>query len=133
MGTSFGPSLLSDQRSALQANEDRVLHQLKGQQASGDSSKIEKGAKEFEAMLLSTWMQQAEQSMASVPGADDEEMAGKDQMMSLGVQSVSTALAASGGIGIAKMIAQSMHRMIPEGDSKQIQNEGHTQKPHGKI
>ena len=84
-------------------------------------------------MLLSTWMQQAEQSMASVPGADDEEMAGKDQMMSLGVQSVSTALAASGGIGIAKMIAQSMHRMIPEGDSKQIQNEGHTQKPHGKI
>jgi Rod binding domain-containing protein len=133
MGTSFGAASLAAQSSALQPNEDRVLHRLKSEQSSGDNSKIEKGAREFEAMLLATWMQQAEQSMASVPGADDEEMAGKDQMMSLGVQSVSTALAASGGIGIGKMIAQSMHRMAPPPDPKSLDNEQHTHESHQKI
>ena len=38
-----------------------------------DDAKIEKGAREFEAMLLTTWLQQAEQSMATVPGAEDDE------------------------------------------------------------
>lgn len=61
-------------------------------------------------MLLSTWLQQAEQSMATVPGAeDDEDAAGRDQMMSLGVQSLASSLTASGGIGIAAMIAKSLH------------------------
>jgi Rod binding domain-containing protein len=61
-------------------------------------------------MLLSNWLQQAEQSMASVPGADDDEDAGaREQMMSLGVQSLATAMTASGGIGIAKMIAKALH------------------------
>jgi hypothetical protein len=56
-----------------------------------------KGAKEFEAMLLSTWLQQAEQSFATVPGAeDDDDAAGRDQMMSLGVQSLADV---DGGIG----------------------------------
>ena len=56
-------------------------------------SKIEKSAREFESMLLSNWLQQAEQSMASVPGAEDDEDAGaRDQMMSLGVQSLATAM-----------------------------------------
>lgn len=61
-------------------------------------------------MLLSNWLQQAEQSMASVPGADDDEDAGaRDQMMSLGVQSLATAMTNSGGIGIAAMIAKALH------------------------
>ena len=61
-------------------------------------------------MLLSTWLQQAEQSMGSVPGAEDDDDAGqRDQMMSLGVQALSTSLAASGGIGIGKMIAKALH------------------------
>jgi Rod binding domain-containing protein len=61
-------------------------------------------------MLLSNWLQQAEQSMASVPGADDDEDAGaREQMMSLGVQSLATAMTASGGIGIAKMISKALH------------------------
>ena len=61
-------------------------------------------------MLLSNWLQQAEQSLATVPGAeDDEDAAGRDQMMSLGVQSLANAMAASGGIGIGKMIAQALH------------------------
>jgi Rod binding domain-containing protein len=112
MGTTLGSASLTTQTTLLQSTEDRMLHQLRFQQTSKDDSKIEKGAKEFEAMLLTTWLQQAEQSLATVPGAeDDEDEAGREQMISLGVQSVATSLAATGGIGIGKMIAQAMHSM----------------------
>ena len=84
----------------------------KGERSHGgkSDSKIEKSARDFESMLLSNWLQQAEQSMASVPGADDDEDAGtREQMMSLGVQQLATSIAASGGLGIGKMIAKAMH------------------------
>jgi Rod binding domain-containing protein len=122
MATSMSTASLTSQTTLLQSTEDRMLHQLKGQQASRDDTKIEKGAREFEAMLLTTWLQQAEQSMATVPGAeDDEDEAGREQMMSLGVQSVATSMAASGGIGIGRMIAQAMHSMA---DKAETESEG---------
>jgi Rod binding domain-containing protein len=58
---------------------------------------------------VGSWLQQAEQSFATLPGAEDDEDPGHDSMMSLGVQTLSTSMAASGGIGIAKMIAKAMH------------------------
>jgi len=70
--------------------EDHMLQQIQSGAGKQDDGRIEKGAKEFESMLLSSWLQQAEQSMATVPGAEDEEdSTGRDQMMSLGVQSLS--------------------------------------------
>ncbi len=99
------------QSSLLDAQQERMVQQLKLEQGKADDGKIEKSAQEFESMLLSTWLQQAEQSMATVPGAeDDEDAAGRDQMMSLGVHSLATSLAASGGIGIGKMIANALHK-----------------------
>jgi len=99
------------QTSLLQSREDQMIHQLNSAKSSNSDSKINKSAQEFESMLLSTWLQQAQQSMASVPGAeDDDDSSGtKEQVMSLGVQSLSQALAASGGIGIGKMIAHALH------------------------
>lgn len=127
MGTSFGPASLASQTTLLQADEDRVLHRLKTEQASSDDAKIAKGAREFEAMLLASWMQQAEQSMATVPGTeDDEDTAGREQMTSLGVQSVASSLAASGGIGIGRMIAHAMQTMADKSSHKPIQDEQHT-------
>jgi Rod binding domain-containing protein len=102
----------------MQSREDRMLRQIQGTANDSSDARIEKGAKEFESMLLGTWLQQAEQSMATVPGAEDEEdSAGKNQMMSLGVQSLSTALVASGGIGIARMISKAMHVAAEKTDS----------------
>ncbi|HUN84053.1 MAG TPA: rod-binding protein [Terracidiphilus sp.] len=114
MGTSMSPVSLAAQSSLLQAREDRMLGQMQSLKSGGDAGgKIEKGAMEFESMLLSTWLQQAEQSMATVPGAeDDEDAAGRDQMMSMGVQSLANSMAASGGIGIAKMVAKAMHAQV---------------------
>lgn len=107
----LGSSMLtSAQSNMMQSRADHLLKQLGSDEGSRDDAKIEKGAKEFESMLLSTWLQQAEASMASVPGAEDDgDAAGKEQMMSLGVQSLSSSMVASGGIGIASMITKAMH------------------------
>jgi Rod binding domain-containing protein len=110
--TSLSGSLVSQaQSSLLQAQQEQMVQQLKSGQGNTGDGKIEKSAQEFESMLLSTWLTQAEQSMATVPGAeDDEDAAGRDQMMSLGVQSLANSMAASGGIGIGKMIAKALHK-----------------------
>jgi len=93
--------------SPLTTQADKVL-QHPGS-AAAENSKIEKSAKDFESILLGSWLQQAEQSFATVPGADDDQDPGGQQMMSLGVQQLATSMAASGGIGIGKMIAKAMH------------------------
>jgi len=105
----LGGSLAAQaQTSLVQTRENSLLQQMKNPQTS--DAKIDKSAQEFESMLLSTWLQQAESSMATVPGAEDDEDAGsREQMISLGVQSLSNSLAASGGIGIGKMIAKALH------------------------
>jgi Rod binding domain-containing protein len=111
MGTSMiGSSAMSAQTGLQQSREMQLLQQVNSASSAKDDAKIDKGAQQFEAMLLSNWLQQAEQSFATVPGAeDDEDAAGREQMMSLGVQSLAESMAASGGIGIAKMIARAMH------------------------
>lgn len=115
MGASMtGVTALTAQSSLQQTREARMLQQaqqLQSEQGTDNDAKIDKGAKDFEAMLLGSWLQQAEQSFATVPGAEDDDDAGnRDQMMSFGVQSLAQSMANSGGIGIAKMIAQAMHR-----------------------
>jgi Rod binding domain-containing protein len=86
-----------------------MIQQMNSPRSASDDAKIAKGSKEFEAILVGSWLQQAEQSFATVPGADDDQDAGGEQMMSLGVQTLATSMAASGGIGIGKMIAKAMH------------------------
>jgi Rod binding domain-containing protein len=113
MGTSMiGPGAMTAQFGLQQSRESQMMQQLNSSRVPTDDAKIEKGAKQFESMLLSTWLQQAEQSFATVPGADDDDdnASGREQMMGLGVQSLADSLAASGGIGIASMIAKAMHR-----------------------
>jgi Rod binding domain-containing protein len=101
---------LSAQTGVLESREDRMVQQMKSPQSPTDGAKIDKGSKEFEAILVGSWLQQAEQSFGTVPGAEDGDAdVGRDQVMSFGVQSLATSLAASGGIGIAKMIAKAMH------------------------
>ncbi len=113
-----GSLAASAQSSLMRSRENLVLQQIESGKNGHDNSRIEKSAKEFESMLLSTWLQQAEQSMATVPGAEDEEdSTGREQMMSLGVQSLSTAMVASGGIGIASMIVKALHAKAEKADS----------------
>jgi Rod binding domain-containing protein len=130
MGTSLTLGSQATQTTLLEASQDRMLQQLKSSKSQIDDQRIDKGAKEFEAMLLSSWLQQAEQSMATVPGAeDDEDAAGREQMMSLGVQSLATSMAASGGIGIASMIAKAMHANAAKAEAKPMLHESLSESP----
>jgi Rod binding domain-containing protein len=115
----IGPGAMSAQVSVQQAQESQALQQLNAAQGTNNDAKIAKGAQQFEAMLLSSWLQQAEKSFATIPGAEDgdQDAAGGDQMMSLGVQSLAESMAASGGIGIAKMIAKAMHAEADKADA----------------
>lgn len=66
--------------------------------------KLITAAKQFETVLLSQWLQDAESSFASVPGADSDTDAGSEQLKGLATQQLATSFAASGGIGISKLV-----------------------------
>lgn len=93
---------------ALSANN--LLHQTTS--SGSENAKIEKSAKDFESILLGTWLQQAEQSFGSVPGGDDDGDAdsGKEQLMGMAMEQLGTAMTAAGGIGIAKIISKQLHK-----------------------
>jgi Rod binding domain-containing protein len=93
------------------------LSDLRGTQAAeklknadpANAAKIQKSAREFEAVLLSHWLEQAEQSFASVPGSDQDpdQDPGKDQFHAIAMQAVGGALTGGhGGLGIAAMVAK---------------------------
>jgi Rod binding domain-containing protein len=93
----------------LNTTADKLLHGTPS--AASVDAKIEKSSTDFESILLSSWLQQAEQSFGSLPGGDDEDTdSGKDQYMGIAMQSLGTSMTASGGIGIAKMISKSLHK-----------------------
>ena len=118
MSTSMGLGALSAQVNALQSDTDRLIQNVGTARRVTDAAKIEKGSKEFEAVLVGSWLQQAEQSFATVPGADDGEDVGRDSMMSLGVQTLATSMAANGGIGIGKMVAKAMQAAAAKADGQ---------------
>ena len=78
----------------------------------GDHAKIEKAATDFESILLGQWLEEAEQSFGSAPGADPDEDQdadpGHSQFQGLAIQSLAKSLTKSGGIGIAKMIVRQL-------------------------
>jgi Rod binding domain-containing protein len=99
------------------------LSEVRGKQAadnlkstgSANTAKIQKSAREFEAVLLSHWLEQAEQSFASVPGsnADADSDPGKDQFHAIAMQAVGTALTGGhGGLGIAAMVAKQLEARV---------------------
>jgi Rod binding domain-containing protein len=96
--------------SLQQVQQDSLLQQTKDPKGATTDAKIQKGSKQFEALLLGSWLQQAEHSFASVPGGDDGDDSQRDQVMSFGVQSLATFMAGSGKFGISEMVAKSMEQ-----------------------
>jgi Rod binding domain-containing protein len=91
-----------------QARSAQVLQVLKGKTQNTDAGKIDKAAKDFESILLGEWLEQAEKSFATLPGAGPSENTdpGHDQFQSIGCQFLSGAMSKAGGIGIASMISK---------------------------
>lgn len=114
MALTWGDNALTTQTGALDAQADRLLNRSQsvtsGASASSkDDTKIMKAGKDFESILLGSWLQQAEQSFATVPGGDgQDDDAGKDQFQGIAMQALAGSMTASGGIGIAKTITDSL-------------------------
>ncbi|HXW90275.1 MAG TPA: rod-binding protein [Terriglobales bacterium] len=91
-----------------EAKSAQAVRGLEAKSANDSFAKIDKAAKEFEGILLGEWLEKAEKSFASVPGADPDQDSdpGHDQFQSIGCQFLAEALSKAGGIGIASMISQ---------------------------
>ena len=109
-GISANANISGTVASSLPTKADEVMR--KAASAATANEKIEKSAKEFESILLGSWLQQAEQSFGSLPGGDDDDDAdaGKAQFQGMAMQSLGTSMTAAGGIGIAKMISKQLHK-----------------------
>ncbi len=110
-----GINALSSQTGALDAQADKLLKRAQTASATGlastkEDAKIKKAGSDFESILLGSWLQQAENSFATVPGGDEEDSdSSKDQFQGIAMQALAGSLTKSGGIGIAKMITQHLH------------------------
>jgi Rod binding domain-containing protein len=67
--------------------------------------KLKKAATQFEAMLLQKWWSSMKQSGL---GQDDDGDPGEGTLDNMGMQAMSSAVANSGGVGIAAMLVRSL-------------------------
>jgi Rod binding domain-containing protein len=106
---------------AATAGQDLLLAGAKSGAGSRDDAKIQKAGHDFETLLLSSWLGAAEHSFAQAPGGADEsedEDGSADQFLSMGTQQLASTLADHGGIGIAKMIVDSLRKSGTKGEEK---------------
>lgn len=72
------------------------------------TKKLAHAATEFESVLLGQWLGSAEKSFATVPGSEDPDDAGGEQMMSFAMQHLAQSIAGKGGIGIARIVQRGL-------------------------
>jgi Rod binding domain-containing protein len=70
--------------------------------------KITKATRDFEAVLLNTLLGPLEKTFSSLPGKEHDAVS--DNYQSLGMQALTSCLAANGGLGLADMIAKSLSK-----------------------
>ena len=114
MAIDWHPSALVTQTETLNAQADRLVNRSRtgtsgASTPSRENATMIKAGKDFESILLGNWLQQAEQSFATVPGGDGQDDDGsKEQFQGIAMQALAGSLTASGGIGIARMITESL-------------------------
>jgi Rod binding domain-containing protein len=90
-----------------QAKRD-LANSLHTPSAKARPSKIDKASHDFESILVGQWLEKAEKSFATVPGADPDQTqdSGHDQFQSIACQYLAQGLTKNGGFGIAAMISK---------------------------
>ncbi len=69
-----------------------------------EKDRAAKAARDFEALLLTNWLQSVDEGLKSLSG--DSEEAGADTMNGIAMQAIAAGVAARGGVGLAKMMLQ---------------------------
>lgn len=109
VSTNFDPSLLQPSEATLR----------RGGAGDGKATgaKLSHAAVEFESVLLGQWLQSAQKSFATVPGSEDDEDAGGDQMLGFATQQLAQSIAKSGGLGIAKLVEHALEKSTNTGNT----------------
>ena len=82
--------------------------------SSSDSpERIAKAARDFEAVLLRSLLEPLQKSFSTIAGESSQ--AGQDDYQYMGTEALASALAASGGLGIADMITKQLVRASSAG------------------
>lgn len=92
--------------------EQKAVARLKN---SGPTSqkRISESAHAFESLLVSKWLEAAENSLATVPGGGgEEEDEATKQYSGIAIQTLGQSISAAGGIGIAQMLEKALSKTI---------------------
>ena len=84
---------------------------------SKDRGKIGQSARQFEAQLLTSVLASLEKSFGSVPGSDESGVGA--QYRSLATQSLASAWAEAGGVGIARILTNALLKTSPPKTSRE--------------
>ncbi len=99
-GFYLGPPGLSAERTPAEGKPFQEATESLG------SAKLRKAAQDFESILIHTWWRSMKESFASSSEVEQDPAHGT--LEDLSMQAMSTALAASGGLGIARMLIHAM-------------------------
>lgn len=89
-------------------------------------SKLKSSARQFEAILIAKWLEEAEDSFAKLPGDDKDPDAdpGQDQFRSMAQQFLAESISSAGGLGIAAMIVKHLEQRAQQIDNKELNRKG---------
>lgn len=95
------------------ANRPQGVTSTDAQPETPAHKKLRKAAEDFEGMLISQLWEHFQTSFASLGG--ETPMAGSDALNSLAVETLSTALASRGGLGIGRMLVHQLEPTLTRG------------------
>ena len=81
--------------------------------------KLRKAAQDFEGILISQLLGDFKVGSSSLTG--DAPLAGSDTLNSLAIQTLSTALASRGGLGIGQMLVHQLEPSLNRGQANQVE------------
>ena len=101
-------NLATGNSSLTQAKSDLAVQGLRNPSTKDNASKIDKAAHDFESIMVGQWLEKAEKSFATVPGADPDrdQDSSHDQFQSIACESLARGLSKNGSFGIAAMISK---------------------------
>ena len=109
-----GPVGAAAAEDAAQARSSALLGEAESGANSRDTAKIQKAGRDFESILLGSWLEGAEQSFGAAPGGppdDEDDGGGGSQFLGMAMQHLAGSIVDAGGIGIARMISEHLAAM----------------------
>lgn len=97
----------------------RAVNALRQPTSDEGLAKITKSARQFEAILLTKYLEEAEKSFATVPGGDDSQTdPGREQFQGIAMQTLATSVAEHGGFGMAPLIVKYLQSAADRSEAK---------------